>query len=473
LLKRVKDVGRLGRWILRLSPFKFKVTHTRGSDNVVADALSRMFEGQHFECPELMCASMLDSLPLVYSSLQEQQKNDAFCENLRKKVEGKEASAKNFQLHKGLLCFFPRRAKRRRWVVPPTLRSMVIQYFHDGVFAGHLGARKTLGKIVSNLWWPCMRQEVFDYVQRCELCQRAKPAQNTRIGLHSAQPSRYPMEKLFIDFVGPLVRSTRGNIAILVVVDAFSKFVAFYPVRKITSRAVLECLERSFLPMYGTPKYIVTDNARVFCCRNFRDLCFRWGIEHLTTSPYYPQASLAERVNRNLKAALKIFHHEKQKGWDNDLPCLSMAFNTALHESTHATPDSLFLGREMRCPLRVRWDLSPVYSDQVRSTDRSFWLAAYDRLKQANRKVARRYNQGRVANYFRVGDMVRYRLNLISSKAREVSAKLMLKWSEPCVILKDVRPNVVLLGHPDTNAVIRRAHVSQLKPLSVRPNPRN
>ena len=45
LLKRVKDVGRLGRWILRLAPFKFRVKHTRGVDNVVADALSRMFEG--------------------------------------------------------------------------------------------------------------------------------------------------------------------------------------------------------------------------------------------------------------------------------------------------------------------------------------------------------------------------------------------------------------------------------------------
>jgi len=45
LLKRVKDVGRLGRWILGLAPFKFKVKHTRGVDNVVADSLSRMFEG--------------------------------------------------------------------------------------------------------------------------------------------------------------------------------------------------------------------------------------------------------------------------------------------------------------------------------------------------------------------------------------------------------------------------------------------
>jgi hypothetical protein len=45
LLKKVKDVGRLGWWILGLAPFKFKVKRTWGVDNIVADALSRMFEG--------------------------------------------------------------------------------------------------------------------------------------------------------------------------------------------------------------------------------------------------------------------------------------------------------------------------------------------------------------------------------------------------------------------------------------------
>jgi len=39
LLKRVKEVGRLGKWVLRLAPFKFRVKHTRGADNVVAGAL--------------------------------------------------------------------------------------------------------------------------------------------------------------------------------------------------------------------------------------------------------------------------------------------------------------------------------------------------------------------------------------------------------------------------------------------------
>jgi hypothetical protein len=308
-----------------------------------------------------------------------------------------------------------------------------------------------------------MRKEVFEYVRKCELCQRAKPAQNVRVGLHSAEPCSEPMERLFVDFVGPLVRSKRGNIAILVVVDGFSKFVCFYPVRRITAQVVLDCLERSFFPAYGTPKCVVTDNARVFCCGLFRDFCFRWGVKHITTTPYYPQASLAERVNRNLKSALKIFHHSSQKTWDEDLPWISVAFNTATHESTRATPDALFLGRELRCPLSVRWDLTPVYSGQAGRVDRDFWARAYRNLKMANRKVARNYNRGREPHSFGVGDTVRYRVKLASSKAREVSAKMCLRWSEPAVIAKEVRPNVVLLAHPDTGVIIRRAHVSQLK----------
>jgi hypothetical protein len=143
-----------------------------------------------------------------------------------------------------------------------------------------------------------MRGDVFDYVKKCELCVRAKPAQNTKVGMHYARPSSEPMERLFIDFVGPLVRSKRGNIAILVVVDAFSKFVTFYPVRRMTSRVVIDNLERNYFPIYGTPKSIVSDNARVFCCKAFKDLCFRWGGQTHYNYTILP-AGLASRKSKS------------------------------------------------------------------------------------------------------------------------------------------------------------------------------
>jgi hypothetical protein len=220
-----------------------------------------------------------------------------------------------------------------------------------------------------------------------------------------------------------------------------------------------------FFPAFGTPGCIVTDNARVFCCKAFKDLCFRWGIHHVTTTPYYPQGSLAERVNRNLKSALKIFHHKAQLTWDEDLPWLSMAFNSAVHDSTKITTDKLFLGRDLGCPLGVQWKLAPeIIGEGSDEKTRLFWTRAYANLQRARRAVARRFNKDRKPHSFQVGDTVRYRLKLKSDKANRTSAKLLLRWSEPLVISEVVRPNVVLLANPDTGVVVRRAHVTQLKP---------
>ena len=92
------------------------------------------------------------------------------------------------------------------------------------------------------------------------------------------------------------------------------------------------------------------------------------------------------------------------------------------------------------------------------------WSKAYANLRQAKSRVATRYNANRRAHVYKVGDTVLYRQNVLSSKARNISAKLSMKWSQPVVIAKILRPNVVLLANPGTGVIVRRAHVSQLKP---------
>ena len=352
LLKRVKDIGRLGRWVLRLTPFKFRVKHTRGTDNVVADALSRVFEGMSCEGPELTCAPLMDSLPLVYSSVEQYEADDPLCKVLKVKIEAGQAAAEKFAVDKNLVSYFPKNARRRRWVVPAMLRPMLTTYFHDSPLAGHLGAQNTFHKVAANIWWPCMRTDVFQYVRKCGLCQRGTPAQNT---LWCGIPwSLLPglCRNCLPTSLAPLTRTKRGNVAILVVLDTFSKFVSFYPVSRIAASVVIDCFERSYFPAYGATNSIVTDNAK-----QVKDLCFRWGVKHIFTTPYDPQGSLGERVNRNLKTALKIYHHQTQNTLDEDLPFLASAFNTALHESTQTTHDLLFLGTEIKSPLGSRWNL--------------------------------------------------------------------------------------------------------------------
>jgi hypothetical protein len=324
LLRHAKELGRIGRWVLRLAPFKFKVCHISGKTNVVADCLTSQYEDLAAE--STFSGLVLLHLPEAFQSIKEHQKKDPFCNNVYQKVVQADPTVRNFKLLNGALVYHPSRAKSKRYLLPESLRPMVLEYFHSSTLSAHLGMTKTLNRIGKVFYWPDMRRELCSFVWWCQDCQRAKPAQDSRVGLHSSEVVTKPLERIFIDFVGPIVRSRKGNIAILVVLDGFSKFVCMYPVRKISSEVVKNCLVEKFFPFFGVPQSIVSDNAAVFKSRTFYNLCFSWGIRHITTSPYYPQASHVERFNRNLKAALIIYHNSQHTRSDEHLSSLAVAF---------------------------------------------------------------------------------------------------------------------------------------------------
>jgi hypothetical protein len=144
-----------------------------------------------------------------------------------------------------------------------------------------------------------------------------------------------------------------------------------------------------------------------------------------------------------------------------------MAFNTATHESSKFSPDVLFLGWEVKCPLKTRWDFSACNNMDHSPTNSSFWSQAYDNLKAASDKVAKRYNSTRKEHKYKVGVWVLYRKNLTSSKALNETAKLMLQWSEPVIMARLTASNNVELANPNTGVVVHKAHVSQLKPFHM------
>ena len=249
LLRRTKDVGRLGIWILRLAPFKFTVKHTRGVGNV-ADALSRLFDGKTEVSRNVLFSVVGISASGVVLIVTPEE--FPFCKQIRHKVfVGDEVGAK-FQLQWERLCYYTKGAKRLSWVVPVLTRPKGFKVFPRFSLLGSFWSAITFQKVVAHFWWPKMQAEVFRYVKKHIFCQRAKSAQTTQVGLHSGNLSSRPMERLFIDFVGPLIRTKRGNIAIMVIVDGFSKFLTFHTVRRI-SGSVVEYLERMYFPAMGPP----------------------------------------------------------------------------------------------------------------------------------------------------------------------------------------------------------------------------
>jgi hypothetical protein len=60
--------------------------------------------------------------------------------------------------------------------------------------------------------------------------------------------------QIFIDYFGKFPRSKAGNTAILVCVDAFSKFVWMIPVRQATTRATIKALKERIFSSFFVPE---------------------------------------------------------------------------------------------------------------------------------------------------------------------------------------------------------------------------
>jgi 5-methylcytosine-specific restriction endonuclease McrA len=95
------------------------------------------------------------------------------------------------------VCYQLKSAKTRRYAGPVLLRPMLLKYFYNSPMSGHLGSFKTWKKVGHQFDWPKLREDVFHYVHQCKLCQRAKPTQDTKVGLHMATPASYPLESFY------------------------------------------------------------------------------------------------------------------------------------------------------------------------------------------------------------------------------------------------------------------------------------
>jgi hypothetical protein len=118
----------------------------------------------------------------------------------------------------------------------------------------------------------------------------------------------------------------------------------------------------------------------------------------------------------------------------------------------------------MNPPLCLKWEFHELELQLDPKGMSKFWEAALTNLKKARARVADKYNVGRRPGEFHVGDFVFVRLHPMSSKSRQHSAKLDLKWSVPLVIARFVLPVTVLLANPETGVIVRKASISQLKP---------
>ncbi|RWS02776.1 gag-pol fusion protein-like protein, partial [Leptotrombidium deliense] len=165
-------------------------------------------------------------------------------------------------------------------------------------------------------------------------------------------PVTSPFGTIHLDIAGPLNVDTRsGKKFFVVAIDRLTKYVEIKALKETTASEVVKFLNKRVFLRHGYPELIITDNGVQFVAKEFEKCLRDNNIRHNFASIYHPEANgAAERVIRTIKQMLTAMRGK----WDEKLPYVNFAYNTAVHEATGHSPFETVYGRNALVPSDLR-----------------------------------------------------------------------------------------------------------------------
>eukprot|EP00731_Ephydatia_muelleri_P020019 Em0012g844a len=355
---------------------------------------------------------------------------------------------------------------RDQLVLPSRCRSVVMELAHSIPLAGHLGKNKTTDRVLQRFYWPTLRKDVADFCKRCETCQKTswvKPQHAPMIPLPFVDE---PFQRIAMDIVGPLPRSSSGNRCMLVVCDYAKRYPEAMPMQAVDAEAVAEELVKMFSRV-GIPQKILTDQGSNFTSQLLAELYRLLHIRPIRTSPYHPQTDgLVERFNQTLKSMLRKVATQVGEAWDKLIPYVLFAYREVPQSSTRFSPFELLYGREVRGPLdvlRESWVAKEKSSENVVSHIMSIrekmvqmTTVVRESLEKMQASQKNWYDQNARVRTLNEGAMV---LVLLPTS----SSALTTQWQGPYKVVKQVGKVHYLIDIHDRRKRKRVFHINMLR----------
>ncbi|GJT00279.1 reverse transcriptase domain-containing protein [Tanacetum coccineum] len=343
---RQKELNmRQRRWLELLADYDCEICYHPGKANVVADALSRKKRIK----PLRVRALILTVHPKLPSQILEAQNEALKEENV--KNENLRGMDKSFEIRPdGTRCI-----KNRSWLpLFGGLRDLIMHESHKSKYSIHPGSDKMYHDLKKLYWWPNMKAIIAEYVSKCLTCSRVKAECQKPSGL-LVQPEipMWKWERITMDFVTKLPKTSTGHDAIWVIVDRLTKSAHFIPIRATDSMETLTRLYiKEIVSRHGVPISIISDRDSHFTSRFWQSLQNALGTQLDMSTAYHPETDgQSERTIQTLEDMLRACVIDFGKGWDKHLPLVEFSYNNSYHASIKAAPFEALYGRKCRSPV--------------------------------------------------------------------------------------------------------------------------
>ncbi|GJS21916.1 putative reverse transcriptase domain-containing protein [Tanacetum coccineum] len=290
----VKELNmRQRRWLELLSDYGYEIRYHPRKENVVADDLSRKERIKPLRVRALVMTIGFNLSVQILNPQAEARNAKNFktkdLEGMIKKLEPRADKTLFLENRSWLPCF-------------GDLITLIMHDSHKAKYSIHLGSDKMYQNLKKLYWWPNMKAGIATY---------------------------WKWEKITMDFITKLPKTSSGYDTIWVIVDRLTKFAYFLPMKKNDS---MERLMRLYLKEVSLQKALGT----------FLDM----------STAYHPQTDWqSERTIQTLEDMLRACIIDFGKGWDKHLPLVEFSHNNSYYTSIKAAQFKALYGRKFRSPV--------------------------------------------------------------------------------------------------------------------------
>jgi hypothetical protein len=259
----------------------------------------------------------------------------------------------------------------------------------------------------------------------------------------------------------------------VVAVDLFTKWVEARALTEADAQSIATFLHEDIFCRHGVPTRLTSDQGSEFVNELIAVLTRNFGIRHIRTTPYHPQANgQVERTNQTLKNLLAKLAKDQLGKWDHYLSNALFVIRTMKQASTRFSPSDLLYGRQL-CDGHTSWEPSNDLEDR---DNLDYLLMDVKRLQQIRQEAHKFITRAQAkqkesfdqrqdeTETFRIGDQVLLYRDIIETSW---SAKLELRWEGPFYVQR-IKGTTHWLRKNDGTILAKGVHRNRLKRYHAR-----